>query len=211
LWHHPTLPEDALRPEFRGFPWRRDAAGLRAWQRGRTGVPIVDAGMRQLWSIGWMHNRVRMITASFLIKHLLVSWQEGDAWFWDTLVDGDLASNSANWQWVAGCGADPSPFFRIFNPVLQGKKFDRDGDYVRRWVPELASLDTKFIHDPWAAPPQALRAHLSRSADRPGRGPGTGIGCPAPCRRPRRVRGRSSCCRKRRPQLTMAYRTGVRP
>jgi deoxyribodipyrimidine photo-lyase len=158
LWHHPTLPEDALRPEFRGFPWRRDAAGLRAWQRGRTGVPIVDAGMRQLWSIGWMHNRVRMITASFLIKHLLVSWQEGEAWFWDTLVDGDLASNSANWQWVAGCGADPSPFFRIFNPVLQGKKFDRDGDYVRRWVPELASLDTKFIHDPWAAPPQALRA-----------------------------------------------------
>jgi len=158
LWHHPTLPDEALRPEFRDFPWRRDQAGLRAWQKGATGVPIVDAGMRQLWSIGWMHNRVRMITASFLIKHLLISWEEGEAWFWDTLVDGDLANNSANWQWVAGCGADPAPFFRIFNPVLQGKKFDPDGDYVRRWVPELARLGTKFIHDPWAAPPEALKA-----------------------------------------------------
>jgi deoxyribodipyrimidine photo-lyase len=158
LWHHPTLPEEPLRPEFSRFPWRRDKTGLRAWQKGATGVPVVDAGMRQLWSIGWMHNRVRMITASFLIKHLLVSWQEGEAWFWDTLVDGDLANNSANWQWVAGCGADPSPFFRIFNPVLQGKKFDPAGDYVRRWVPELAPLDTKFIHDPWAAPPAALKA-----------------------------------------------------
>jgi deoxyribodipyrimidine photo-lyase len=158
LWHHPTLPEEPLRPEFSRFPWRRDKTGLRAWQKGATGVPVVDAGMRQLWSIGWMHNRVRMITASFLIKHLLVSWQEGEAWFWDTLVDGDLANNSANWQWVAGCGADPSPFFRIFNPVLQGKKFDPACDYVRRWVPELAPLDTKFIHDPWAAPPAALKA-----------------------------------------------------
>jgi deoxyribodipyrimidine photo-lyase len=158
LWHHPTLPEEALRPEFRAFPWRRDKAALRAWQRGQTGVPIVDAGMRQLWSIGWMHNRVRMIAASFLIKHLLVSWQDGEAWFWDTLVDGDLASNSLNWQWVAGCGADPSPFFRIFNPVLQGKKFDPAGDYVRRWVPELTKLETAFIHEPWAAPPLALRA-----------------------------------------------------
>jgi deoxyribodipyrimidine photo-lyase len=158
LWHHPSLPEEPLRPEFRSFPWRGDAAGLRAWQRGQTGVPIVDAGMRQLWSIGWMHNRVRMIAASFLIKHLLVSWQEGEAWFWDTLVDADLPSNSLNWQWVAGSGADPSPFFRIFNPVLQGKKFDPAGDYVRRWVPELAKLDTAFIHDPWDAPPLALRA-----------------------------------------------------
>jgi deoxyribodipyrimidine photo-lyase len=158
LWHHPSLPEQALRPEFRAFPWRADKAGLRAWQTGTTGVPIVDAGMRQLWSIGWMHNRVRMIAASFLIKHLLVSWQEGEAWFWDTLVDADLPSNSLNWQWVAGSGADPSPFFRIFNPVLQGKKFDPDGSYVRRWVPELARLDTAFIHDPWAAPPLALRA-----------------------------------------------------
>jgi deoxyribodipyrimidine photo-lyase len=158
LWHHPTLPDEALRPEFRDFPWLRDRAGLHAWQKGATGVPIVDAGMRQLWSIGWMHNRVRMITASFLIKHLLISWRDGEAWFWDTLVDADLANNGANWQWVAGCGADPAPFFRIFNPVLQGKKFDRDGDYVRRWVPELAPLDTKFIHDPWAAPPEALKA-----------------------------------------------------
>jgi deoxyribodipyrimidine photo-lyase len=158
LWHHPSLPEEALRPEFRRFPWRRDAAGLRAWQKGETGVPIVDAGMRQLWSIGWMHNRVRMIAASFLVKHLLISWQEGEAWFWDTLVDADLPNNSVNWQWVAGCGADPSPFFRIFNPVLQGKKFDPDGDYVRRWVPELAKLDTAFIHEPWAAPPLTLRA-----------------------------------------------------
>ena len=158
LWHHPTLPDEPLRPEFQSFPWRQDAAGLRAWQKGMTGVPIVDAGMRQLWSIGWMHNRVRMITASFLIKHLLVSWAEGEAWFWDTLVDGDLANNSVNWQWVAGCGADPSPFFRIFNPVLQGKKFDPAGDYVRRWVPELASLDTRYIHDPWAAPRSALES-----------------------------------------------------
>jgi deoxyribodipyrimidine photo-lyase len=158
LWHHPSTPDEALRPEFSSFPWRRDAAGSRAWQKGMTGVPIVDAGMRQLWTIGWMHNRVRMITASFLIKHLLVSWQEGEAWFWDTLVDADLPNNSVNWQWVAGCGADPSPFFRIFNPVLQGKKFDPAGDYVRRWVPELAPLDTAFIHDPWAAPPAALKA-----------------------------------------------------
>ena len=158
LWHHPSLPDEPLRPEFRTFPWREDAAGLRAWQRGMTGVPIVDAGMRQLWSIGWMHNRVRMITASFLIKHLLVSWQAGEAWFWDTLVDADLANNSVNWQWVAGCGADPSPFFRIFNPLLQGKKFDPAGDYVRRWVPELAPLDTRYIHDPWAAPASALQA-----------------------------------------------------
>jgi deoxyribodipyrimidine photo-lyase len=158
LWHHPSLPEEALRPEFRRFPWRRDAAGLRAWQKGETGVPIVDAGMRQLWSIGWMHNRVRMIAASFLVKHLLVSWQDGEAWFWDTLVDADLPNNSVNWQWVAGCGADPSPFFRIFNPVLQGKKFDPNGAYVRRWVPELAGLETAFIHEPWAAPPLALRA-----------------------------------------------------
>lgn len=157
LWHHPSVPDEALRPEFRTFPWRRDARALRAWQRGMTGVPIVDAGMRQLWSIGWMHNRVRMITASFLVKHLLLPWREGEAWFWDTLVDADLPNNSVNWQWVAGCGADPSPFFRIFNPVLQGKKFDPEGAYVRRWVPELAGLDTRFIHEPWAAPDVALR------------------------------------------------------
>jgi deoxyribodipyrimidine photo-lyase len=158
LWHHPRLPEEALRPEFRAFPWRRDAGALRAWQQGRTGVPVVDAGMRQLWSIGWMHNRVRMIVASFLVKHLLLPWRDGEAWFWDTLVDADLPNNSVNWQWVAGCGADPSPFFRIFNPVLQGRKFDPAGDYVRRWVPELKKLDARHIHEPWAAPPEALKA-----------------------------------------------------
>jgi deoxyribodipyrimidine photo-lyase len=158
LWHHPRLPEEALRPEFRSFPWRRDAGAMRAWQQGRTGVPVVDAGMRQLWSIGWMHNRVRMIAASFLVKHLLLPWRDGEAWFWDTLVDADLPNNSVNWQWVAGCGADPSPFFRIFNPVLQGRKFDPAGDYVRRWVPELGKLDPRHIHEPWAAPPEALKA-----------------------------------------------------
>ena len=124
LWHHPTLPDTPLRPAFRRMPWRTHPADLRAWQRGRTGLPIVDAGMRQLWQTGWMHNRVRMIAASLLVKHLLLPWQQGAAWFWDTLVDADLASNAASWQWVAGSGADAAPFFRIFNPVLQGRKFD---------------------------------------------------------------------------------------
>jgi deoxyribodipyrimidine photo-lyase len=156
LWHHTDLPEQPLRREFVAMPWRRDTRGLEAWQRGRTGLPIVDAGMRQLWHTGWMHNRVRMITASFLVKHLLIPWQEGEAWFWDTLVDADLASNAAQWQWVAGCGADAAPFFRIFNPVLQGKKFDPDGAYVRRWVPELAHVPNKHIHAPWEHPGDLL-------------------------------------------------------
>ena len=117
---------------------------------------MIDAGMRQLWQAGWMHNRVRMIVASFLIKHLMIPWQEGEAWFWDTLVDADLASNAANWQWVAGCGADAAPYFRIFNPVLQGRKFDTAGDYVRRFVPEIAGLDARYIHAPWEAPPDSL-------------------------------------------------------
>jgi deoxyribodipyrimidine photo-lyase len=156
LVHHPKLPETPLRQNFAKMPWRHDPAGLRAWQRGHTGVPIVDAGMRQLWQTGWMHNRVRMITGSFLVKHLLVPWQKGEAWFWDTLVDADLANNSASWQWVAGSGADAAPYFRIFNPVLQGRKFDPDGAYVRRWVPELAQLDDKVIHAPWEASGQAL-------------------------------------------------------
>ena len=129
LRHHSDLPEQPLRPAFANMAWRDDPAGLRAWQRGRTGVPIVDAGMRQLWHTGWMHNRVRMVVASFLVKHLLIPWQEGEAWFWDTLVDADLANNSASWQWVAGCGADAAPYFRVFNPVLQGRKFDPDGAY----------------------------------------------------------------------------------
>jgi deoxyribodipyrimidine photo-lyase len=158
LWHNPGLPETPLKPEFAAMPWRDDAAGLKAWQRGRTGVPIVDAGMRQLWQTGWMHNRVRMIVASFLIKHLMIPWQTGEAWFWDTLVDADLASNSGNWQWVAGCGADAAPYFRIFNPVLQGLKFDGDGTYVRHFVPELAQLDARHIHAPWDAPVDVLAA-----------------------------------------------------
>ena len=135
LYHWPTFPEKPFRKEFNRFPWERDETALGLWQRGLTGYPIVDAGMRELWDTGWMHNRVRMITASFLVKHLLIPWQDGAAWFWDTLVDADLANNSVSWQWVAGCGVDAAPFFRIFNPILQGRKFDPDGVYVRRWVP----------------------------------------------------------------------------
>ncbi|MDF1791840.1 MAG: deoxyribodipyrimidine photo-lyase [Thalassobaculaceae bacterium] len=156
LFHNPDLPELSLRRAFEDFPWREDIEGLRAWQRGLTGYPIVDAGMRELWQTGWMHNRVRMIAASFLIKDLLVHWRHGAAWFWDTLVDADLASNSASWQWVAGCGADAAPYFRIFNPVLQGEKFDGDATYVRRWVPEIAALPDSVIHKPWMAKPLAL-------------------------------------------------------
>ncbi len=158
LWHHPELPEQPLRRQFAAMPWRSDPDALTAWRHGQTGVPIVDAGMRQLWQTGWMHNRVRMIVASFLVKHLLLGWQDGAAWFWDTLVDADLASNSASWQWVAGCGADAAPFFRIFNPVLQGAKFDADGAYVRRWVPELAKLPDRMLHAPWTTGPLDLAA-----------------------------------------------------
>lgn len=156
LYHFPETTERPLRPEFAGFAWRNDASQLRAWQRGRTGYPIVDAGMRQLWTTGWMHNRVRMIAASFLVKHLRLNWTEGAAWFWDTLVDADLASNTLGWQWTAGCGADAAPYFRIFNPMLQGEKFDPEGAYVRRWVPELARLPAEFIHRPWEAPAEVL-------------------------------------------------------
>jgi len=158
LFHHPTLPNEPLRPEFAGMPWHDDAKHLHAWQRGQTGVPLVDAGMRQLWQIGWQHNRVRMVTASFLIKHLLIDWRRGQQWFWDTLVDADLASNAASWQWVAGSGADAAPFFRIFNPVLQGRKFDPSGTYVRRFVPELSRLPDRFLHAPWEAPEETLNA-----------------------------------------------------
>lgn len=154
----PDLPEEPFRPEFRDFPWKRDAKALAAWRRGMTGYPIVDAGMRELWATGWMHNRVRMIVASFLVKHLLQPWQDGEAWFWDTLVDADLASNTANWQWVAGSGADAAPYFRIFNPVLQGEKFDPEGRYVRRWAPEVAGLPDTFVHKPWRAPGNVLEA-----------------------------------------------------
>ncbi|NBO93956.1 MAG: deoxyribodipyrimidine photo-lyase [Planctomycetia bacterium] len=149
LYHFPHTAEQPLRTDFTRFPWRNDAIALRAWQRGLTGYPMVDAGMRQLWTTGWMHNRVRMVVASFLVKHLLLSWKEGARWFWDTLLDADLASNTLGWQWSAGCGADAAPYFRIFNPVAQGEKFDTNGDYVRRWVPELKNIPNKFIHKPW--------------------------------------------------------------
>jgi len=158
LFHFPRTPEAPLRAEFAHFPWADDPGGrlLAAWQRGRTGYPIVDAGLRQLWAIGWMHNRVRMVVASFLVKHLRLSWTHGAAWFWDTLVDADLASNTLGWQWSAGCGADAAPYFRIFAPVLQGGKFDPQGHYVRKWVPELARLPNDVIHQPWEAPPSVL-------------------------------------------------------
>jgi Deoxyribodipyrimidine photolyase len=153
LYHFPHTVNEPLDARFARFPWRSDyMEDLSAWQHGDTGIPIVDAGMRELWHTGWMHNRVRMITASFLTKNLLIPWQEGARWFMDTLVDADLANNTLGWQWVAGCGADAAPYFRIFNPVSQGEKFDPHGDYVRQWVPELAGLPDRYIHQPWAAP-----------------------------------------------------------
>jgi len=157
LFHFPNLNSANWNDRYDDFPWRSDAQLFDSWRRGQTGYPIVDAGMRQLWRHGWMHNRVRMIVASFLIKDLLIDWREGEAWFRDTLVDADPAANAANWQWVAGSGADASPFFRIFNPVLQGEKFDSDGGYIRTFVPELADLDGKYIHRPFEAPDDVLR------------------------------------------------------
>lgn len=156
LYHFPTLARAPFKTEFAHFPWLGSEQDLRAWQFGLTGYPIVDAGMRELWQTGYMHNRVRMIVASFLTKHLLVSWQSGARWFWDTLVDADLANNSCSWQWVAGSGADAAPYFRIFNPTLQGRKFDARGEYVRRWVPELAALPDKYLHEPSTAPSETL-------------------------------------------------------
>jgi deoxyribodipyrimidine photo-lyase len=149
LFHFPRTSDRPLREDFEQFPWRSDKAALEAWQQGRTGYPIVDAGMRQLWQTGWMHNRVRMIAASFLVKDLLISWRDGARWFWDTLVDADLANNTLGWQWVAGSGADAAPYFRIFNPTTQGKRFDPDGKYVRHWIPELKELPDAYIHEPW--------------------------------------------------------------
>lgn len=156
LYHFPHTPTQPLRREFAVFPWRDDHVTLRAWQRGRTGYPLVDAGMRELWTTGWMHNRVRMVVASCLVKHLLLPWQAGAAWFWDMLVDADLANNTMGWQWAAGCGADAAPYFRIFNPIAQGKKFDPQGAYVRYWVPELANLPDRWLHQPWDAPAAVL-------------------------------------------------------
>jgi deoxyribodipyrimidine photo-lyase len=171
LFNFPHTPTDPLKPKFEAFNWidmRQGRHLLEAWQKGKTGYPIVDAGMRQLWEIGWMHNRVRMITASFLVKDLRVHWLEGSKWFWDTLIDADLADNTMGWQWVAGCGADAQPFFRIFNPISQGEKFDPDGNYVRRFVPELKDLPDKYIHSPWKAPAEALeRAGIKLGEDYP--------------------------------------------
>jgi deoxyribodipyrimidine photo-lyase len=158
LYHFPETPTQPLRGNYGRFPWKSARNETAAWTRGATGYPIVDAGLRQLWHSGWMHNRVRMIAASFLIKDLLVNWTEGARWFWDTLVDADLASNTLGWQWVAGCGADAAPFFRIFNPTTQGQKFDPEGAYIRRWVPELARLSNQWIHEPAAAPADVLEA-----------------------------------------------------
>lgn len=157
LFHNPHITDANLNQKFNRFPWRNDADQQQRWQRGNTGFPMIDAGMRQLWETGYMHNRVRMIVASFLVKNQLQHWIHGARWFWDTLVDADLASNSASWQWVAGCGADAAPYFRIFNPVTQGEKFDPEGDYVRRYVPELASLPNRYIHKPWEAPADILQ------------------------------------------------------
>lgn len=158
LFHNPDLARENLNKRFDDFPWANDEKAFSAWTRGETGYPIVDAGMRQLWRHGYMHNRVRMIAASFLIKDLMIDWRRGERWFRDTLVDADPASNSASWQWVAGSGADAAPFFRVFNPVLQGEKFDPDGDYVRSFVPELEELDAKYIHRPFEAPEKVLEA-----------------------------------------------------
>lgn len=153
LFHFPDTPEKPLQPKYADFPWEPDENQLSAWKQGLTGYPIIDAGMRELWQTGWMHNRVRMIVASFLVKHLLQSWERGAEWFWDTLVDADLASNTLGWQWAGGCGADAAPYFRVFNPILQGEKFDPEGRYVRRYVPELEKVPNVFLHKPWEMPP----------------------------------------------------------
>ncbi|XOV87920.1 MAG: cryptochrome/photolyase family protein [Pseudomonadota bacterium] len=158
LYHFPALRRENLQDKFNRFPWRADKEALARWQQGSTGYPIVDAGMRELWQTGYMHNRVRMIVGSFLVKNLLLHWRFGEAWFWDCLVDADHASNSASWQWIAGCGADAAPYFRVFNPVTQGQKFDPTGDYTRRFVPELSALSQKYLHCPWDAPETELAA-----------------------------------------------------
>ncbi|MXN64297.1 deoxyribodipyrimidine photo-lyase [Stappia sp. GBMRC 2046] len=157
LFHFPSLPGENYQSKFDCFPWKDDDAAFGAWSMGRTGYPIVDAGMRELWHTGYMHNRVRMVVASFLIKHLMIDWRKGAAWFRDTLVDADIANNSASWQWVAGCGADAAPYFRIFNPITQGEKFDADGVYTRRWVPELSSLPNEYLFRPFDAPQNVLK------------------------------------------------------
>lgn len=159
IFHFPKTVNQPLDRRFENFPWSRQyGKQLRAWQQGRTGVPIVDAGMRELWHTGWMHNRVRMIVASYLVKNLLIPWQKGEQWFRDTLVDADIASNAMGWQWTAGSGADAAPYFRVFNPVLQGEKFDKSGDYVRQWVPELSKVENRYLHKPWESDNALLAA-----------------------------------------------------
>ena len=156
LYYFPELPRKNLQKKFDNFSWDNNPLFLKAWQKGQTGYPIIDAGMRELWSTGYMHNRLRMIVGSFLVKNLLLHWHEGEKWFWDCLVDANLASNSSGWQWIAGCGADAAPYFRIFNPITQGLKFDADGDYVRKFVPEISLLPNKFLFNPWEAPDEIL-------------------------------------------------------
>ena len=165
LRNFPDLAKRPWHPEFDAMPWRDDSAALDAWKNGRTGFPLDDAGMRQLQATGWMHNRVRLVAASFLTKDLLIPWQRGEEHFGDRLVDYDPASNAFNWQWVAGSGADASPYFRVFNPWLQGVKFDPDGAYVRRWVPELSDLPRRSIHAPWSASAEELAAAGVRLGD----------------------------------------------
>lgn len=170
LYYFPHTPQAPLDRRFDDFPWRTDGAQalLAAWQRGRTGIPLVDAGMRELWSTGWMHNRIRMVAASWLTKNLRLPWQEGAHWFWDTLVDADLAANTLGWQWTAGCGADAAPYFRVFNPMRQGERFDPEGEYVKRWCPELGRLPRQYIHQPWTAPAALLaQARLVLGSDYP--------------------------------------------
>jgi deoxyribodipyrimidine photo-lyase len=156
LFHFPKLPLNPMRSSFANFPWETNSQALEAWQRGKTGYPLVDAGMRELWHTGGMHNRVRMVVGSFLVKDLLLPWQKGQEWFWDTLVDADLANNAVSWQWVAGCGVDTAPYFRILNPSIQSQKFDPNGTYIKTWVPELQALDSPYIHSPWEAPADIL-------------------------------------------------------
>jgi deoxyribodipyrimidine photo-lyase len=168
LYHFPSLPKQNFQPKFNKFPWIKNESFLESWQKGETGYPIVDAGMRELWQTGYMHNRLRMVVGSFLVKNLLIDWREGEDWFWDCLVDADLASNSAGWQWVAGSGADAAPYFRIFNPVTQGLKFDPEGEYTKKYVPELELLPNKYLFNPWEAPKEILeKAGIELGKDYP--------------------------------------------
>lgn len=168
LFYNPKLGSENFNPNYEGMAWDHDDQAFEAWTTGQTGYPFVDAGMRELWATGWMHNRVRMVVASFLIKHLMIDWRDGEDWFWDTLLEADLASNAASWQWVAGTGADAAPYFRVFNPFGQGEKFDPKGDYVRKWVPELAALPNKYIQQPWTAPAEVMaKAGLKLGRDYP--------------------------------------------